>query len=87
MSKTRTFKIGDAEIYQDKPSSETKRIMETIHNKEIDRALDLADTLPREIAERLVEMDRSEADLSIVIKHLIREYKRLRQEKEIVTQK
>lgn len=81
MSNTRTFKMGDAEIYQDKPSAETRKMLELIHNKEIDRALDLADTLPREIAERLVEMNRSEADLSVVLKHVVREYHRLKQEK------
>ena len=76
MSTTRNFKIGHADVFQDKPSEETRLMLESMHRAEYEKACNLVDGAVHEIAELLKH--KTEAELSIVLKAIVRrtnEYK------------
>jgi hypothetical protein len=78
MSKTRTFKIGHADVFQDKPSEETRLALEIMHKNQHHKANGLVDNSINDIAEAM--KDKSEAELSIVLNVIVRETNRLKQE-------
>jgi len=80
--KESNFKMGDAEIFQDKPSQDTRRAIESMHRSEDERAFKLVGDLIYEIADILSEEDKTDADLSVVLKSLVRGTRILRREKE-----
>lgn len=67
---TRTFKIGNAEIFQDKPNQETNKVIEIIENNDHEKAYNLVGNHAREIA--LMLLDKSDADLSVVLKSIVK---------------
>lgn len=75
MSETRIFYIGTAEIFQDKPSSETRRMMELVHKKQQERVKRFE--LLEELSENLSKTDESE--LNSFINVLIRKVKTKKQ--------
>jgi hypothetical protein len=73
---TGTFRIGDMEVFQDKPSKELQLALECMHKKDYEKANWLVDNTITEIAELL--KNKTEAELSVVLKSIIRrtnEYK------------
>lgn len=77
---TGTFKIGHVEAFQDKPSKELMSALEYMHNKERERALEIS--AAKIIGLSLELKDKTEAEISIVIKSLVRriEYYKSNQE-------
>ena len=76
------FRIGDAVMFQDKPSQDTRRAIQSMHRSEDERAFKLVGDLIYEIADILSEEDKTDADLSVVLKSLVRGTRILRREKE-----
>lgn len=79
MSTTRTFKIGDAEIFQNKPNQEAKQAIKLIHKKQEEMGL-----LHRKAVENVVEklVDLSDSDLLNTLTVIVRKVKEAKQEKE-----
>ena len=77
---TGTFIIGGMEVFQDKPSKELMSALEAMHNTERERALQILENKIFGLALQL--KDKTEAEISIVIKSLVRriEYHKSNQE-------
>lgn len=67
---TGTFRIGNMEVFQDKPSKELQLALEYMHNKERERALEISDIKIFGLALQL--KDKTEAEISIVLKSIVR---------------
>lgn len=80
MSKTRTFKMGDAEVYQDKPSQESKMAIELMHKAEHERCGLLVKKGIKDLAEALA--DREDSELGTALKLLVRMTKELKRKKD-----
>jgi len=74
---TRTFKIGDAEIFQDKPNQEAKTALELSHKKQEEMGLLLRKSVEK-ISNQLAEL--SDVDLSNALSVIVRKVKKLKQE-------
>jgi len=87
MSQTRKFKIGNAEIFQDKPSEETRRALELMHKTQEENLYKLSEGYKystieetiNAIAEKLSNFD--ESVVSAFVSVLIRKTKKLKQQK------
>lgn len=79
MSKTRTFKMGDAEIYQDKPNQDAKLAIESMHKAEYDKCGLLVKRGIKDLSEALSEKEDNE--LSVALKVLVRMTKELKRKK------
>lgn len=75
MSKTRTFRIGHVEAFQDKPSEELQRAIKS-SDKDIEKCGLLVRSGAKQLAETLA--DKSEQELIIVLKFLVRVTKKLK---------
>jgi len=70
MSKTRMFKMGHADVFQDKPSEETRRAVEAMGN-DIEKCGLLVRSGAKSLSDALI--GKSEAELIAVIKFLVKE--------------
>lgn len=75
MSKTRNFKMGHADVFQDKPNEESRKFI-----KSLEKDIEKCGLLVRHNAQKLAEAlsDKSEAELSIVLKFLVKETNNLK---------
>lgn len=80
MSKTRTFKMGDAEIYQDKPNDLIKLLIEISEKNEHERCGLLVKKGIKDLAEALA--DREDSELGVALKVLVRKVKELKRKKD-----
>ncbi len=78
MRKGNVFTMGHADVFQDKPSEETKRAIESMHKDQKEQRGLLIRSAIQSISTLLA--DKSEAELSIVLKVIVNETNRLKQD-------